>query len=78
MRGFADAYAAAVASRSFGGSSAMRTSRSHFTEIELRQLLRQAVVAAAAAVESYVAEKAKTCVADALAVSDQNRMGRWR
>lgn len=41
--------------------------RNHFTEIELRPLLRQAVVAAAAAVESYVAEKAGTYVANALA-----------
>jgi hypothetical protein len=41
--------------------------RAHFTEAELRPLLRQAVVAAAAAVESYVAEKAATYAASALA-----------
>jgi len=41
--------------------------RQHFTELELRPLLRQAVVAAAAAVESYVAEKAGTYAANALA-----------
>jgi hypothetical protein len=41
--------------------------REHFTEAELRPLLRQAVVAAAAAVESYVSEKAATYVAAALA-----------
>ncbi len=41
--------------------------RSHFTEAELRPLLRQAVVAAAAAVESYVVEKAATYAASALA-----------
>jgi len=41
--------------------------REHFTEAELRPLLRQAVVAAAAAVESYVAEKAATYAASALA-----------
>jgi len=41
--------------------------RGHFTEMELRPLLRQAVVAAAAAVESYVAEKAATYAASALA-----------
>jgi hypothetical protein len=41
--------------------------RHHFTEPELRPLLRQAVVAAAAAVESYVSEKAATYVAAALA-----------
>lgn len=40
--------------------------RGHFTELELRPLLRQAVVAAAAAVESYVSEKAATYAADAL------------
>lgn len=37
----------------------------HFEEGELRPLLRQAVVAIAAAVESYVAEKAKGYVPDA-------------
>ena len=37
----------------------------HFEEGELRLLLRQAVVAIAAAVESYVAEKAKSYVPDA-------------
>jgi hypothetical protein len=39
--------------------------REHFTEAELRPLLRQAVVAISAAVESYVAEKAKSCIGDA-------------
>ena len=37
----------------------------HFEESELRPLLRQAVVATAAAVESYVSEKAKSYVAGA-------------
>lgn len=41
-------------------------SRSHFTEPELRPLLRQSVVAIAAAVESYVAEKAGSLVSEAL------------
>jgi hypothetical protein len=40
--------------------------REHFTEPELRPLLRQAVVAVAAAVESYVAEKACSYISDAL------------
>lgn len=40
--------------------------RAAFTEQELRPLLRQAVVAVAAAVESYVAEKACSYVGDAL------------
>ena len=39
--------------------------REHFTERELRPLLRQAIVAIAAAVESYVAEKAHSCISDA-------------
>jgi HEPN superfamily RiboL-PSP-like protein len=39
--------------------------RDHFTEPELRPLLRQAIVAIAAAVESYVAEKACACISDA-------------
>jgi len=42
-----------------------RCTAQHFEEIELRPLLRQAVVAIAAAVESYVAEKAKAFVPDA-------------
>ena len=40
-------------------------SRKHFEEQELRPLLRQAVVAIAAAVESYVAEKACSCISGA-------------
>ena len=40
--------------------------REQFTESELRPLLRQAVVAIAAAVESYVAEKAACYVGEAL------------
>jgi hypothetical protein len=39
--------------------------RDHFAETELRPLLRQAVVAIAAAVESYVAEKARTYISQA-------------
>lgn len=45
------------------GSGAVR--REHFDEQELRPLLRQAVVAIAAAVESYVAEKACSCISGA-------------
>jgi len=45
-----------------GGNAA----RSHFTEQELRPLLRQAVVAIGAAVESYVAEKACCYIREAL------------
>lgn len=41
-------------------------SREIFSEPELRPLLRQAVVAIAAAVESYVAEKACSCISSAL------------
>lgn len=41
----------------------------HFTEKELRPLLRQAVVAISAAVESYVAEKASTYASAALALA---------
>ena len=37
----------------------------HFTEPELRPLLRQAIVAISAAVESYVAEKAKSFIGEA-------------
>lgn len=40
--------------------------RHHFTEPELRPLLRQAVVAISAAVESYVAEKASSFISEAL------------
>lgn len=40
--------------------------RRHFTEAELRPLLRQAIVAIAAAVESYVAAKASTFIPSAL------------
>jgi hypothetical protein len=47
--------------------------REHFTEAELRPLLRQAVVAIAAAVESYVAEKACCFVSDALRSNDPPR-----
>src|SRR4051812_28085212 len=43
-----------------------QVARSHFTERELRPLLRQAVVAISAAVESYVAEKAQTFISAAL------------
>lgn len=39
--------------------------RRHFTEAELRPLLRQAIVAIAAAVESYVAEKACGFISEA-------------
>jgi hypothetical protein len=41
--------------------------REHFTEPELRPLLRQAIVAIAAAVESYVAERACACISEAWA-----------
>jgi HEPN superfamily RiboL-PSP-like protein len=41
-------------------------SREDFSEQELRPLLRQAIVSVAAAVESYVAEKAITYIGDAL------------
>lgn len=44
-----------------GGS----VNRTHFAEPALRPLLRQAVVAVSAAVESYVAEKAKACIGTA-------------
>jgi hypothetical protein len=40
--------------------------REHFTEPQLRPLLRQAVVAISAAVESYVAEKACSFIGDAM------------
>jgi hypothetical protein len=40
--------------------------RGDFTEPELRPLLRQAIVAIAAAIESYVAEKACSYISDAL------------
>lgn len=40
--------------------------RDHFTEPSMRPLLRQAIVAVAAAVESYTAEKAATYVTQAL------------
>lgn len=43
-----------------------RAAREHFTEPELRPLLRQAVVAISAAVESYVAEKACSFVSAAM------------
>lgn len=45
------------------GNGAVR--REHFSESELRPLLRQAVVAIAGAVESYVAEKARTYISEA-------------
>lgn len=44
--------------------------RKHFTEPELRPLLRQAVVAIAAAVESYVAEKACSFIGSAFRLED--------
>ncbi len=40
--------------------------RAHFEESELRPLLRQSIVAISAAVESYVAEKAKSLIGEAL------------
>jgi RiboL-PSP-HEPN len=40
--------------------------REHFTESELRPLLRQAIVAISAAVEAYVTEKAQTYIASAM------------
>lgn len=43
-----------------------RVVRTHFTEFELRPLLRQAVVAISTAVESYISEKAQTFIAGAL------------
>jgi RiboL-PSP-HEPN len=43
-----------------------RVTRANFTEPELRPLLRQAIVATAAAVESYVVEKACSRCSDAL------------
>lgn len=52
-----------------GGSA----QREHFTEPELRPLLRQAVVAIAAAVEAYVAEKACTFIREALDADDRPR-----
>ena len=45
--------------------------REHFTEPELRPLLRQAIVAIAAAVESYVAEKASSFISDAWTVQPE-------
>ncbi len=45
--------------------------RDHFTEPELRPLLRQSVVAIAAAIESYVAEKACCYIAEALKATPQ-------
>ncbi len=39
--------------------------RAHFEESELRPLLRQSIVAISAAVESYVAEKAKSFIGEA-------------
>jgi RiboL-PSP-HEPN len=45
------------------GNGAVR--REHFEEQELRPLLRQAIVAIAAAVESYIAEKACSCISEA-------------
>lgn len=49
------------------------TPRHHFTEPGLRPLLRQAVVAIAAAVESYVAEKACVYIAEALRTDELRR-----
>lgn len=48
-----------------------RCTRSHFEEAELRPLLRQAIVAIAAAVESYVAEKAKGYVSAAFKAKEK-------
>ncbi len=45
--------------------------REHFTEPELRPLLRQAIVAVAAAVESYVAEKARSFISEAWTTQPQ-------
>lgn len=50
-----------------------RATREDFTEISLRPLLRQAVVAIAAAVESYVAEKACTFIGEALRCAEPPR-----
>lgn len=47
--------------------------REHFTEVELRPLMRQAVVAIAAAVESYVAEKACCYISEVLKSEDPPR-----
>jgi hypothetical protein len=47
--------------------------REHFTETELRPLMRQAVVAIAAAVESYVAEKACCYIGEVLKADDPPR-----
>lgn len=43
-----------------------KATRNHFDEQELRPLLRQAIVAVAAAVESYVAEKACCYISEAM------------
>ena len=43
-----------------------QAAREHFTEPELRPLLRQAIVAISAAVESYVAEKACSLLSQAM------------
>lgn len=47
-----------------------KTERKHFTEPELRPLLRQAVVAISAAVESYVSEKACSYIGNAFTSGD--------
>lgn len=47
--------------------------REHFTEAELRPLMRQAVVAIAASVESYVAEKACCYIREVLRSDDPPR-----
>ena len=47
--------------------------REHFTEVELRPLMRQAVVAIAAAVESYVAEKACCYISEVLKAEEPPR-----
>jgi hypothetical protein len=49
--------------------------REHFTEPELRPLLRQAIVAIAAAVESYVAEKACSFISDAWTTQPERLRG---
>lgn len=43
-----------------------RVRREHFTEPQLRPLLRQAIVAISAAVETYIADKACSFVSDAM------------
>jgi hypothetical protein len=49
--------------------------RAHFEESELRPLLRQAVVAISAAIESYIAEKAKSFISSAWANQPERLRG---